>query len=71
MPPADKEMVQLLNHELISNEVDLLLGDAVAALEPYNPEDPEGAVKVRLRSGTVLNKVSSFSCISYLGQFTH
>jgi NADPH-dependent 2,4-dienoyl-CoA reductase/sulfur reductase-like enzyme/rhodanese-related sulfurtransferase len=56
MPPADKEMVQLLNHELISNEVDLLLGDAVAALEPYNPEDPEGAVKVRLRSGTVLNK---------------
>jgi len=56
MPPADKEMVQLLHQELISNEVDLLLGDAVAALEPYNPEDPEGAVKVRLRSGTVLDK---------------
>lgn len=68
MPPADPEMVELLHHELRSNGVDLRLGEAVTALEPYDPSQPEGPLRVVLKSGAAIEKVSSSILVHILSR---
>jgi len=55
MAPLDPEMAGLLHKELVSNGVDLHLGDAVTAFEEPSAGAPAKASDVILRSGTRLS----------------